>query len=324
MKRIISILLVAVLLVSVAAVAASAYSIHDPDVQTVKEAIAEYEEINDVKVTTKRYYFLMPDGTNGFKGEGKLNDEGELEGKDEFAPSWIKGENFTGVGIYWWDTFQLDPPAWIGYAAEKSEDPAAPNVYYADVPDFVTGIIWNNGIDGGLDDTLDIYYEAAQSSDITCQWYDPGESKWYPEGITEEVGFGDMIWVVDPDLVIENELTHKLNCGGDWFYYYGGTCYGNVEGGDAEHNCLNAAHADGDHSNTPAPTYTLGDVDLDGDVTVMDATTIQRVLAKIVEELPCVEAAADVDGDGDVTVMDATTIQRLLAKIISEFPAAAK
>ena len=56
----------------------------------------------------------------------------------------------------------------------------------------------------------------------------------------------------------------------------------------------------------------LGDVDGDCDVTVIDATVIQRVLA----ELPVDsynEAAADTDGDGDVTILDATFIQRFLA-----------
>ena len=56
----------------------------------------------------------------------------------------------------------------------------------------------------------------------------------------------------------------------------------------------------------------LGDADGDCDVTILDATVIQRVLA----ELPVDsynEAAADADGDGDVTILDATYIQRFLA-----------
>ena len=56
----------------------------------------------------------------------------------------------------------------------------------------------------------------------------------------------------------------------------------------------------------------LGDADGDCDVSILDATVIQRVLA----ELPVDsynEAAADADGDGDVTILDATCIQRFLA-----------
>ena len=58
----------------------------------------------------------------------------------------------------------------------------------------------------------------------------------------------------------------------------------------------------------------LGDVDGDGEVTIFDATAIQRKLA----DLPVAffdEAAADVDGDGEVTIFDATYIQRWLAEL---------
>ena len=58
----------------------------------------------------------------------------------------------------------------------------------------------------------------------------------------------------------------------------------------------------------------LGDADGDGEVTVLDATAIQRTLAS----LPAAsfnEKAADADGDGEVTVLDATAIQRRLADL---------
>lgn len=56
----------------------------------------------------------------------------------------------------------------------------------------------------------------------------------------------------------------------------------------------------------------LGDVDGDGEVTVIDATAIQRKLAGLdVDNYN--EAAADADGDGKVTIVDATEIQRWLA-----------
>ena len=59
-------------------------------------------------------------------------------------------------------------------------------------------------------------------------------------------------------------------------------------------------------------TGILGDADDDGEVTILDATTIQRTLASLpVESFN--EAAADADGDGEVTILDATSIQRYLA-----------
>ena len=67
----------------------------------------------------------------------------------------------------------------------------------------------------------------------------------------------------------------------------------------------------------------VGDADGDGEVTIMDATRIQRWLAEICDmdgkpysgrALTNAERkAADADGDGEVTILDATKIQRQLA-----------
>ena len=58
----------------------------------------------------------------------------------------------------------------------------------------------------------------------------------------------------------------------------------------------------------------VGDADGDGEITILDATAIQRYLA----ELPTkayVEPAADADEDGSVAIVDATAIQRHLADL---------
>lgn len=56
----------------------------------------------------------------------------------------------------------------------------------------------------------------------------------------------------------------------------------------------------------------LGDADGSGDVTILDATAIQRYLANLPNEA-FDEKAADADGIGGVTILDATAIQRWLA-----------
>ncbi len=62
------------------------------------------------------------------------------------------------------------------------------------------------------------------------------------------------------------------------------------------------------------PTTVVGDVDLDGKLSVMDATEIQLVLAQFKEwENESCEKLADIDGDAKVSVMDATEIQLILA-----------
>ena len=60
--------------------------------------------------------------------------------------------------------------------------------------------------------------------------------------------------------------------------------------------------------------YVLGDADGDGTVNIMDATAIQRRLAEMKTASFC-RGAADADGDGDLTIFDATAIQRCLAEL---------
>ncbi|MBQ3418044.1 MAG: dockerin type I repeat-containing protein [Ruminococcus sp.] len=59
----------------------------------------------------------------------------------------------------------------------------------------------------------------------------------------------------------------------------------------------------------------LGDADRDGVVTVIDATTIQKYKASLIDEERIDLSVSDVDGDGVVSVMDATRIQKYKAKI---------
>lgn len=59
-------------------------------------------------------------------------------------------------------------------------------------------------------------------------------------------------------------------------------------------------------------TYLLGDADGDGEVSVLDATRIQRYLASLIDETQIDIDAADVDSNG-IDIIDATQIQRWLA-----------
>ena len=58
--------------------------------------------------------------------------------------------------------------------------------------------------------------------------------------------------------------------------------------------------------------YIVGDADADGNLTILDATCIQRKLAGL-KTTSYNEKAADADEDGEVTILDATAIQRRLA-----------
>ncbi len=63
--------------------------------------------------------------------------------------------------------------------------------------------------------------------------------------------------------------------------------------------------------------YSLGDIDLDGEITIMDATRVQMYLAektKLTEESL---AVADTGKDGVISVMDATLIQMFVAQLVA-------
>ncbi len=61
-----------------------------------------------------------------------------------------------------------------------------------------------------------------------------------------------------------------------------------------------------------------GDVDMDGQVTVLDATAIQLHVANIKQLTATQVFCADLDNDNEATVLDAAQIQRFVAEIIDE------
>lgn len=64
-----------------------------------------------------------------------------------------------------------------------------------------------------------------------------------------------------------------------------------------------------------ATVMLMGDVDGDGKVSVLDATAIQRIVAKLIIPTEEMLIKAKVTGGDDVTILDATEIQRYIAKI---------
>ena len=61
------------------------------------------------------------------------------------------------------------------------------------------------------------------------------------------------------------------------------------------------------------PLMLVGDADEDGEVTILDATHIQRALAEIIPIAELDTWLCDTDFDGEITIVDATRIQRRLA-----------
>jgi len=66
--------------------------------------------------------------------------------------------------------------------------------------------------------------------------------------------------------------------------------------------------------------YRIGDVNRDGEITIVDATEIQKKLVRLVTFDEEQTMLADVDGNGRVSVKDVTYIQMYIAKIIEKLP----
>ena len=66
--------------------------------------------------------------------------------------------------------------------------------------------------------------------------------------------------------------------------------------------------------------YLLGDTDADSDISITDATLIQRKAADMIMLSGVGKLAADVDSDGEITVMDSTAIQMWLVSMKVNFP----
>ncbi len=75
---------------------------------------------------------------------------------------------------------------------------------------------------------------------------------------------------------------------------------------------LSAGAAQSGSAESASAALILGDADLDGKVTILDATRIQRHLADLTEITGDALKAADADQDGNITILDATVIQRWL------------
>ena len=69
-----------------------------------------------------------------------------------------------------------------------------------------------------------------------------------------------------------------------------------------------------------ADSYILGDADGDGEVTIMDATCIQRCLAELSVTGNFSRYAADLNRSGDIDITEATGIQRWLAGFEISYP----
>lgn len=265
------------------------YSASDERCISLCEAVEMYEEENNVKLETYRNYFYIPDGTESF-----------FEKNGCGVPTWYN-EYFTDVCIWYDDSWCENAPvpsSYCGYSISKTN---IKNIYYADIPVGVNSFLINNGVDeiSVLHRRCEIV--APLGPDNNCDYQE------------NYVYCDNMIYVISEFDSGSMSLTARFY--GDWYYYLGNGCYVEFEDGE----CKNPNHYDENGQHTIVQAV-IGDTDLDGEISVLDATAIQRYLASLEEFTQEQLIAADVDGDGEVTVLDATLVQQYVASIITCFP----
>ena len=202
-----------------------------------------------------------------------------------FMPESWKSEKFNAsdAGAYWWngadaceskDGTSKGAP-WPGYKMQVYDADA--NLFYVDLPADAPNIIFNNYLNGGektTDKSGNVTYQfgkeqfeaAAQTKDMTCQFYSAGDDDYYDNMLDGEfwtkaeeavVGndksflgnfkdnffietenelgismtFDKMIFVIDPENYDVNELSGKLSYGGNFYFLYGKNADGKYEYG---------------------------------------------------------------------------------------------
>ena len=83
--------------------------------------------------------------------------------------------------------------------------------------------------------------------------------------------------------------------------------------------CSNAQATETETETYPLLSFVYGDADGDGEVSIIDATCIQRYLVEI-PVLSFHMEAAIVSGEDELSIIDATLIQRKLVNLIDRFP----
>lgn len=222
-KRILSIALACVLVIAIMATA----------VVSVAAKVGEdgrYLTSSNPEVSTRRYFFLMP--TDWQSSYTQANQDADANKKPV-------------AGCYWWDGTDgcsaidggnPDAPAWPGYKIPYFAETKEGQIFYVDCPSDVPNIIFNTFVDAGTNPTEELADAARQTVNVGSEYYDEGESDIYPEGVgwdineetSVEVGFDNMIYVVDHEIIEVNPSTNKeqVKYAGEWYYFYGDGTYG--------------------------------------------------------------------------------------------------
>ncbi|HBE15972.1 MAG TPA: hypothetical protein DCY72_07010 [Ruminococcaceae bacterium] len=323
MKKIISILLAVMLVVSVAVVSVSAYN-SDGDYSKMSPGNV-YSPSDSYTVDEKTPYGEDAVVANGgsLAETQKIYFQAPSDWANEFntfpGPDLPNNEPYMHACGYWWSGIGSDwsgagggPVKWCGYQAHLVDKEN--RIYCLTLPNDggSPSLAINNGVNAGMDKSAKIFQYGRQLQDVNTEGAYEGDYDTLPEGSPTQDDFDGCIAIINYDDIQDNPLTGFPSYGSNWYVYYGDGCYGeypttspNYHGKYA--SCVNPEH------NHPKP----GDVNNDKSVDMLDVLCLQYSLAgrKLPEGMKIDTVTADVDGDGHISIIDATRIQRYLAKL---------
>ena len=270
---------------------------------------------------------------------------------NEYTVTWMNGEDVLGTDIVAYG----ETPVYAGEAPTKASAAEYDYSFAGWTPevDAVTGdvtytatfdstkrsytITWKND-DGSVIDTTTVAYgevptHADATKDATAQ-YTYTFAGWTPEIVSVT---GDAEYTAQFSSTVNEYTVTWMNgedvLGTDTVAYGETPVFAGqtpTKASTAEYDYTFAGWTPEVDAVTGDATYTatfnetkrliLGDVDGDGEVTITDATLIQRYDVMMIDFTETQLKVADVDGDGNVSILDVTWIQRYLAEVPVRFP----
>jgi|GEM_PF-768445 len=166
-KKLISILLVVVIIISVAITGIS--SSFAADAPPNPNRLPEYTP--SAGVETRNVMFAMPGFWTGSEGSA------DRETWEKYGST---------AGLYWWggeDNPDEAPAAaghgWPGWKMKKN--PYIPNLYSTAMSKSAPNAIFSNFVDGGMDNSYPEYNADKHTKDLQIDWFGQGDSDYYPK-----------------------------------------------------------------------------------------------------------------------------------------------
>ncbi len=161
--------------------------------------------------------------------EDWANQYNTFSGPDDSQP-------YMHICVYWWTGLAGSADdgwsngkgcTWVGYQAHLIDKQN--RIYRARIPadGKTTTIIWNNGVNGGMDPNAPVFKYARQLADANIEGADPGDYDTLPEGTPNPRNMDGCIQIVNQDETQTSWLSGMNLYGADWYVYYGDGCYGN-------------------------------------------------------------------------------------------------